>query len=63
MTKPTPKIEQEPTKRPIARPKTGLPAKEAITPEMRELAQALTNPEGDPYTNARKLGFYCEQCG
>lgn len=37
--------------------------KGTFTPEMQELADALTHPEGDPYNNARKLGFYCEQCG
>lgn len=34
-----------------------------FTPEMRKLAEALTHPDGDPYDNARRLGFYCEQCG
>ena len=34
-----------------------------ITPEMRAIAYALTHPEGDPYENGRKLGFYCENCG
>lgn len=37
--------------------------KGTFTPEMREVAEALTHPEGDPYENARKMGFYCEQCG
>ncbi len=36
---------------------------DGFTPEMRALAEALTNPKGDPYNNARDLGFYCEQCG
>ena len=34
-----------------------------LTPEMWEVAQALAHPKGDPYDNARKMGFYCEQCG
>ncbi|MBQ9001257.1 MAG: hypothetical protein IJ087_05325 [Eggerthellaceae bacterium] len=34
-----------------------------FTPEMWEIAEALAHPEGDPYDNARKMGFYCEQCG
>lgn len=34
-----------------------------FTPEMHAIAKALTNPEGDPYENARRMGFYCEQCG
>ena len=34
-----------------------------FTPEMRAVAEALTHPEGDPYDNARQMGFYCEQCG
>ena len=36
---------------------------DGYTAEMRAIAEALTKPEGDPYENARKLGFYCEQCG
>ena len=47
----------------IERPKPGASAKASITPEMRAIAAALANPEGDPYENGRKLGFYCEQCG
>lgn len=34
-----------------------------FTREMRAIAEALTHPEGDPYDNARQMGFYCEQCG
>lgn len=34
-----------------------------ITPEMREVADKLAHPEGDPYENGRQLGFYCETCG
>ena len=49
--------------RPIARPLKGVSTKDSITPEMRALADALAHPEGDPYENGRKLGFYCEQCG
>ena len=45
--------------RPIARPKNG----KEVTPEMRALAEALAHPEGDPYDNGRRLGFYCENCG
>ncbi|MBE6472200.1 MAG: hypothetical protein E7Z99_01270 [Coriobacteriaceae bacterium] len=45
--------------RPIARPRNG----KEITPEMRALAEALAHPEGDPYDNGRRLGFYCENCG
>lgn len=49
----------KPYVRPLARPgKNG-----EITPEMRAIAYALTHPEGDPYENGRKLGFYCENCG
>ena len=43
------------------------PAEQAVeqklTPEMRATIDALINPEGDRYNNARKMGFYCEQCG
>lgn len=49
--------------RSVARPLKGAPAKDSITPEMRALAEALAHPEGDPYENGRKLGFFCEQCG
>lgn len=45
--------------RPIARPKSG----KEVTPEMKALAEALAHPEGDPYLNGRRLGFYCENCG
>lgn len=37
--------------------------KGTFTPEMWEVANELTHPEGDPYNNARRMGFYCEQCG
>lgn len=37
--------------------------KGTFTPEMWEVAEALAHPAGDPYENARKMGFYCEQCG
>ena len=36
---------------------------ERLTPEQRDLIYKLMHPEGDPYGNARDLGFYCEQCG
>ena len=36
---------------------------EKLTPEMKAKVDALINPEGDRYNNARKMGFYCEQCG
>lgn len=49
--------------RPIARPGEGERDADGFTPEMRALAETLTNPKGDPYNNARELGFYCEQCG
>lgn len=49
--------------RTIARPTKDENGKAQITPEMLALAEALAHPEGDPYDNARKLGFYCEQCG
>ena len=49
--------------RTIARPAKDENGKAVVTPEMRALAEALAHPEGDPYDNARKLGFYCEQCG
>ena len=45
--------------RPIAKPKNG----REVTPEMRAIAEALAHPDGDPYENARRLGFYCENCG
>lgn len=37
--------------------------RDGLTSEQVERLHALTHPEGDPYTNARDLGFYCEQCG
>lgn len=49
--------------RPIARPNESERDEDGFTPEMRAIAEALTKPEGDPYDNARDLGFYCEQCG
>lgn len=49
--------------RPIARPNEGERDENGYTAEMRAIAEALTNPKGDPYSNARDLGFYCEQCG
>ena len=49
--------------RPIVRPGEDERDKDGFTPEMRALAEALANPKGDPYNNARELGFYCEQCG
>lgn len=55
--------EQAKKTRPIARPSDGERDEDGYTPEMRALAEALTNPKGDPYNNARELGFYCEQCG
>ena len=55
--------EQAKKMRTIARPSDGERAEDGYTPEMRALAEALTNPKGDPYNNARELGFYCEQCG
>lgn len=51
------------TPRGIARPGKDENGKAIVTPEMRALAEALAHPQGDPYDNARKLGFYCEQCG
>lgn len=49
--------------RKIARPDDEQKDEDGFTPEMRAIAEALTNPEGDPYNNARNMGFYCEQCG
>lgn len=49
--------------RSIARPGRDENGKAIVTPEMRALAEAIAHPDGDPYDNARKLGFYCEQCG
>lgn len=51
------------SKRPMVRPGEGEKDAHGFTPEMRAIAEALTHPEGDPYDNARKMGFYCEQCG
>lgn len=53
----------ERVKRPLARPGRNENGKAVVTPEMLALAEALAHHEGDPYENARKLGFYCEQCG
>ena len=53
----------ERAKRPLARPCRDENGKAVVTPEMLALAEALAHPEGDPYENARRLGFYCEQCG
>ena len=36
---------------------------ERLSQEQRDLIYKLMHPEGDPYGNARDLGFYCEQCG
>lgn len=47
----------------ISRPPKSADGKVVVTPEMRELAEALAHPKGDPYLNGRDLGFYCEQCG
>ena len=61
VTKVTPA--QEPAPRNLVRVEGEEARKGTFTPEMREVAKALTHPEGDPYDNARKMGFYCEQCG
>ena len=50
-------------KRPIASSDKSERDEQGFTPEMRAVAEALTKAEGDPYSNARDLGFYCEQCG
>ena len=55
--------EQRAEPHPIARPGEGERDEHGFTPEMRAIAEALTNPKGDPYNNAREMGFYCEQCG
>lgn len=55
--------ESDGAKRPLLKPQRDESGKIIVTPEMRELAHALTHPEGDPYLNGRELGFYCEQCG
>lgn len=49
--------------RKIARPGGEDADEHGITPEMQEMAEALAHPDGDPYLNARNMGFYCEQCG
>lgn len=49
--------------RPVIEGKKDEAGKIVITDEMREMAEALTHPKGDPYLNGRDLGFYCEQCG
>ena len=49
--------------RPVLKPEKSEDGKLVITQEMREMADALAHPEGDPYLNGRDLGFYCEQCG
>ena len=49
--------------RPTLKPMKDDNGRAIVTPEMREMAEALTHPEGDPYLNGRDLGFYCEQCG
>ena len=46
-----------------ANPTEGEKDAHGFTPEMRTIAEALTHPDGDPYDNARQMGFYCEQCG
>lgn len=46
--------------RKLAKPAKG---SKGVTPEMLAMAEALAHPEGDPYDNARRMGFYCEQCG
>ena len=50
-------------KRAICEPKHDENGRIIVTDEMRELADALAHPKGDPYLNGRDLGFYCEQCG
>ena len=57
------KDEEGRTVRPIVRPEKDENGRIVVTPEMREMAEALTHPQGDPYLNGRDLGFYCEQCG
>lgn len=49
--------------RKIARPGGEGADEHGVTPEMRAMAEALAHPDGDPYLNARAMGFYCEQCG
>ena len=55
--------ESSETARPLVEPKYDEDGRIIITEEMREIADALTHPKGDPYLNGRDLGFYCEQCG
>lgn len=50
-------------KRSIIEPQYDENGRIVITVEMRELAEAVAHPKGDPYLNGRDLGFYCEQCG
>lgn len=57
------KHEEAKLERSIARPAPGKGVASTCTPEMRAMAEALAHPDGDPYLNARKMGFYCEQCG
>lgn len=49
--------------RKVARPGGEGTDERGVTPEMRAMAEALAHPDGDPYLNARNMGFYCEQCG
>lgn len=49
--------------RPMIEGKKDENGKIVITDEIREMADALAHPKGDPYLNGRDLGFYCEQCG
>lgn len=58
----TPIQNSEQPSRPPLRPETN-DGKTIVTPEMRKLAEELAHPQGDPYLNGRRLGFYCEQCG
>lgn len=51
------------TMRPLMKPNVDENGRIVITPEMRRIAEELTHPEGDPYENGRRLGFYCETCG
>ena len=55
--------ERDEAPRKLARPEEGEKDASGFTPEMRDIAEALTHPQGDPCDNARKMGFYCEQCG
>lgn len=58
-----PKDEDGRTLRPLIEGKKDANGRIIITQEMREMADALAHPQGDPYLNGRDLGFYCEQCG